>query len=278
MRQPSTPTLALIAAMGLVAMAAAPVSAQWLKYPTAGIPRTPDGKPNLSAPAPRTRDGKPDLSGIWQLEPAPCDPTSIQGCGADYSAALEFRNIGARLKGGLPYQPWAATVVEARTADLGKDDPVGRCQPAGALRLFTYPPYRKIIQIPGVTVILSERDVTYRQIFTDRRPLPKDPSPSWNGYSSGRWEGDSLVVDTIGFRDGIWLDRNGSPMTDAARMTEKFRRANFGNLEIEVTIDDPKAYTKPWTIKLHQVIVPDTELLDYFCQENEKDTAHLVGK
>ncbi len=278
MRRPSMPTLWLMAAIcALAARVAVPVSAQWLNYPTAGIPRTPNGKPNLSAPAPRTRDGKPDLSGIWQLEPAPCPPESINGCD-DYPAAREFRNIGARLKGGLPYQPWAADVVKKRTADLGKDDPVSWCQPAGALRLLTYPPYRKIIQTLGVTVILSERDVTYRQIFTDRRPLPKDPSPSWNGYSSGRWESDTLVVETIGFRDGIWLDRNGSPMTEAAKMTEKFRRVNFGNLEIEVTIDDPKAYTKPWTVTLHQVIVLDTELLDYYCQENEKDTAHLVGK
>ena len=261
----------------LLAMAAVPLSAQWLSYPTAGIPRTPDGTPNRSAPAPRTRDGRPDLSGIWQLEPSPCNPQSIGGCG-DYPAGREFGNIGARLTGGLPYQPWAADIVKKRTADLGKDDPVSWCQPAGALRLLTYPPYRKIIQTPGVTVILSERDVTYRQIFTDGRPLPKDPSPSWNGYSSGRWEADTLIVETIGFRDGTWLDRNGSPMTEAAKMTEKFRRVNFGNLDVEVTIDDPKAYTKPWTVTLHQVIVPDTELLDYYCQENEKDTAHLVGK
>jgi len=264
----------------LVATAAAPVSAQWLNHPSAGIPRNPDGKPNLSAPAPRTPDGKPDLSGIWQLAPTPCGNTAINVnlCGDDYPAAPEFRNIGARLEGGLPYQPWAAEAVKKRTADLGKDDPVAWCQPAGALRLFTYPPYRKIIQTPAVMVILSERDVTYRQIFTDKRALPKDPHPSFNGYSSGRWEGDTLVVETNGFRDGIWLDRNGSPMTEAARMTEKFRRLNFGRLDIELTIDDPKAYTKPWTVTLHQLIVPDTELLDYFCQENEKDTVHLVGK
>ena len=261
----------------LVATAVVPVSAQWLNHPSAGIPRTRDGKPNLSAPAPRTREGKPDLSGIWQLEPALCVPGPISACD-DYPGGREFRNIGARLEDGLPYQQWAADVVKKRTADLGKDDPVAWCRPAGAPRLFTYPPYRKIIQTPGVLVILSERDVTYRQIFTDGRALPKDPQPSFNGYSSGHWEGDTLVVETNGFRDGIWLDRNGSPMTEAARMTEKFRRLSFGRLDIELTIDDPKAYTKPWTVTLHQLIVPDTELLDYFCQENEKDTAHLVGK
>jgi hypothetical protein len=263
---------------GIVVVIGVSAPAQWLNYPTPGTPRLPNGKPNLSAPAPRTADRKPDLSGIWQLEPAPCAPDAINPCGGDYRGGREFGNIGARLPGGLPYQPWAAELVKKRSADLGKDDPVAWCKPAGALRLLTFPPYRKFIQTPGVLVLLSERDVTYRQIFTDGRPLPKGPSPNWNGYSTGKWQGDALVVETIGFRDGTWLDRNGSPMTEAAKMTETFRRVNFGNLEIEVTIDDPKAYTKPWTVKLHQILVPDTELLDYFCQDNEKDTAHAVGK
>jgi hypothetical protein len=226
-----------------------------------------------TAPAPRTADRKPDLSGIWGLN-APCPP---DGCG-DYVAAPEFSNLGASLKDGLPYQQWAADLVKKRTADLGKDDPVAWCRPAGALRILTYPPPRKIIQLPGLVVILSERDVSYRQIFTDGRPLLKDPEPSWNGYSTGRWEGDTLVVRTNGFRDGIWLDRIGSPMTDAAKMTERFRRVNYGRLEIEVSIDDPKAYTKPWSVKLNQQIVLNTDLLDYYCMDNEKDDNHLVGK
>ncbi len=178
----------------------------------------------------------------------------------------------------MPYQPWAAELVKKRSADLGKDDPVAWCKPAGALRLLTYPPPRKILQLPGLVVILSERDVTFQQIFTDGRPLPKDPSPSWNGYSSGKWEGDTLVVRSIGFRDGTWLDRVGSPLTEAGQITERFRRVNYGLLEIEVTVDDPKAYTKPWTVKLNQRIQLDTELLDYFCQDNEKDAVHAVGK
>ena len=247
--------------------------AQWLNYPTAGVPRGPDGSPNLAAPAPRTADGKPDLSGIWQLQ-AGCPP---EGC-SDYAAAPEFGNFGARLDGGLPYQPWAAELVKARSAQFGKDDPVAVCRPGGALRILTFPPPRKIIQLPGLIVILSERDVTYRQLFADGRPLPKDPEPTWNGYSSGRWDGDTFVVDTIGLRDGIWLDRKGSPMTDAARVRERFRRRDYGHLEIEVTVDDPKAYTKPWTVKLTQVAMLDTELLDYFCMDNEKDAKHLVGK
>ena len=122
------------------------------------------------------------------------------------------------------------------------------------------------------------QDTSYRQIFTDGRPLPEDPQPSWNGYSTGRWEGDTLVVESSGFRDGIWIDRSGSPMTDAAKVTERFRRPSYGNLEIEVTVDDPKAYTKPWTVKVRELIVLNTELMDYICNENEKDLQHLVGK
>jgi hypothetical protein len=249
------------------------VHAQWLKYPTAGVPRLSNGQPNLSAPAPRTADGKPDLSGVWQLETA-CPP---DGC-RDYPGAPEFLNLGAKLRGGLPYQPWAAALVKTRSADLGKDDPVGLCRPGGAVRILTFPPYRKFVQLPGLFVILSERDVTYRQIFTDGRPLPTDPEPSWNGYSTGRWQGDALVVETNGLRDGTWLDRNGSPLTEAAKMIERFRRVNYGRLEVELTIDDAKAYTRPWSVTLNQVIVLDTDLLDYHCLDNEKDAVRLVGR
>jgi hypothetical protein len=168
--------------------------------------------------------------------------------------------------------------VRDRSAQLGRDDPVAFCRPPGALRILTFPPPRKFIQLPGMVVILSERDVTYRQLFADGRPLPMDPNPSWNGYSTGKWEGDTFVVETNGLRDEIWLDRKGSPMTDAARVTERFRRVNYGHVEIDVTINDPKAYTRPFTVKLNQVILVDTELLDYFCLDNEKDAKHLVGR
>jgi hypothetical protein len=265
-------TLRLV--LALVCVVGASVEAQWLKYPTAGVPRTADGKPNLTAPAPRSADGKPDLSGIWQLEPRPCPP---EGCG-DYAPGPEFLDFGARLTGGLPYQPWAAALTKERTTQLGKDDPVGFCKPAGALRLLTYPPFRKFLQLPGLFIILSERDVTYRQVFLDGRPLPDDPTPTWYGYSVGRWDGDALVVQSNGFRDDTWLDRNGSPMTGAANVTERYRRVNYGRLEIEVTVDDPKAYTRPWTVTLNQLIVLDTELLDYHCNDNERDRTHMVGK
>ena len=187
-------------------------------------------------------------------------------------------NLGASLKDGLPYQPWARKLVAERREQLGRDDPVGFCKPGGAVRILTFPPFRKFLQPPGLFVILSERDVTYRQIFLDGRPLPEDPTPTPNGYSVGRWDGDTLVVQTVGLRDGTWLDRIGSPMTDAAKMTERFRRVNYGRVDVELTIDDPKAYTQPWTVTLRQRIVLDTELLDYHCTDNEKDAAHMVGK
>jgi hypothetical protein len=213
------------------------------------------------------------------MPPAGCSIEQVgPGSCPDFTGGTEFGDIAAHLKTELPYQPWAAELVKKRTEGIGKDDPVALCQPAGAMRLHTYPPYRKIVQNPGLIVILSERDVTFRQIFTDGRKLPTDANPSFNGYSVGRWEGDTLIVETTGFRDDIWLDRKGNPLTDAGKMIERFRRINAGNLEIEITIDDSKAYTRPWTVTLHQILVPDTDLLEYYCQENEKDAPHAVGK
>ena len=258
----------------IMLLAIAPLGAQWLHYPTDGVPRTKDGQPNLSAPVPRAADGKPDLSGIWDVEHnRPCPP---DGCD-DMPIPQEFLNIGWSLREALPYQSWANQVVKTRTGNNGKDDPASRCLPEGVMKLHTTPFFKKMVQTPGLLVILYERTVSYRQIFTDARPLPVDPNPSWVGYSTGKWEGDTLVVRTAGFRDGLWLDRRGSPLTEAGTMTERFRRVNFGRLEIEITVDDPKAYTKPWTVKLNQNIVLDTDLLDYVCLENEKDVPHLVG-
>lgn len=260
----------------IVALAVASAAqAQWLKYPTAGIPRLPDGKPNLSAPAPRTPDGKPDLSGVWEVlhnRPCPAD-----GC-ADMWIPQEFLDIGWSLKGGLPYQPWAAAIVKQRTAENRLADPNWQCLPTGLVRMYTTPLFRKFVQTPGLLVILTEREVMYRQIFTDARPLPVDPQPSWNGYSSGKWDGDTLVIESNGFRDGLWLDASGSPLTEDGKITERIRRVNFGKLEIGITVNDPKAYTRPWTVTLTQLLAPDTDLLDYYCIENEKDRSHLVGK
>ncbi len=190
----------------------------------------------------------------------------------------EFLDIGFSLKGGLPYQPWAAAIVKQRSDDQRKDDPNAHCLPVGLVRMYTTPLFRKIVQTSGLVVILNERNAEYRQIFTDARPLPADPQPSWNGYSSGKWDGDTLVVQSVGFRDGLWLDAGGSPLTESGKITERFHRVNYGKLEIEITVDDSKAYTKPWTVKLTQLLAPDTDLLDYYCSENEKDVSHLVGK
>jgi hypothetical protein len=249
---------------------------QWLNYPTPGVPRKADGSANLSAPTPRMPDGKPDLSGLW-TNTCPLDGRMVM-CAPEIAVPRDFGDIGRSLKGGLPYQPWAADLVKARKAENGKDDPTSHCLPGGIAKLHTAALLRKIVQAPGLVIFLTERNASYRQIFTDGRPLPEDPDPSWNGYSTGRWDADTLLVETIGFRDGQWLDRAGSPLTSAAKMTEKFRRPNYGTLEIELTVDDSKAYTKPWTIHLTQALAADTELLDYICLENEKDDAHLVGK
>ena len=258
---------------GLI-VAAVLAPAQWVHYPTAGIPRTKEGKPDLSASTPRTKDGKPDFSGVWEVEHnRPCPPG---GCD-DMWIPQEFLNIGWSLKDGLPYQPWAADIVKQTQTDRSKD-PNSQCLPIGMVRMYTTPLFRKVVQTPGLLIILTEREVTYRQIFTDGRPLPVDPQPSWAGYSSGKWEGDTLVIQTSGFRDGIWLDASGSPLTETAKITERIRRVNFGKLEVEITVDDLKAYTKPWTIKLTQMLAPDTDLLDYYCIENEKDRPHIVGK
>jgi|SRR5688572_7007056 len=253
-----------------------PTSAQWLNYPTPGVPRLPDGRPNLAAPAPRTADGTLDLSGLWEPDPSGGEPSGFGG--GVVTLPAEFQNVAARLKGGLPYRAWALDLRNAREADNGKDNPDGLCLPLSILQLHSHPFPRRIMQLPGILAILYEKDVDYRQIFTDGRPLPVDPQPSWFGYSSGKWEGDTLVVQTSGFREGLWADGAGNPLTEAATVTERYRRPNFGTLEIEVTVDDAKAYTAPWTITLHQRIKLDTELLEYVCLENDKARAYLLRR
>jgi hypothetical protein len=252
---------------------------QWLRYPTTDVPRTADGKPNLSAPAPRLASGKPDFSGIWlTATKVPCTPGKEGGffdCGLELPISPMAFDLGAGVRGGLPYQAWAAALVKQRVADSSKDDPHVRCLPDNPPRPFGLPHLTKAVHTPRLLVLLNEVNAMYRQIFIDGRPLPADPTPAWNGYSSAAWEGDTLVVHTIGFRDGLWLDTSGSPMTDAAKMTERIRRPNFGTLEVEITVDDPKAYTRPWTVSMPQEIKLDTELIDEFCLENEKSSQHM---
>jgi hypothetical protein len=235
-----------------------PLAAQWIKYPTPGIPRNADGKPNLTAPAPKTADGKPDLSGIWHID------------GLGYST-----NITSDLKPG-DILPWAEALTKERAATMGQANPVSRCLPAGpAIGLFGE--LQKVIQTPGEVAILNENGI-FRQVFTDGRKLPEDPTPAWQGYSIGHWEGDTLVVETAGFNDRSWLDFGGHPHTEALRVTERYRRKDFGHMQLEVTFDDPKTFTRPWSIAMDVLLVPDTELLETVCNENERDASHLVGK
>jgi hypothetical protein len=241
-------------------LCAALAPAQWLDFPTKGIPRTADGKPNLTAPVPRTADGKPDLSGLWV---------------ADNSRQLG--NLAADVK-DVPFQPWAEKLYNERRANLGKDDPEARCMPQGVPKVNTLPYPFKIMNMPGETVILYEMYYLYRQIHTDGRELPKDvASPSWMGYSIGHWEGDTFVVETAGFNDQMWMDTNGHPHTEALHVTERFQRKDFGHMEVGVTIDDPGAYTKPWSTTIKQHLLPDTDLIEFVCEKN-LDVEHLVGK
>jgi hypothetical protein len=260
----------------LIVVAAATVtSAQWLHHPTEGVPRGRDGKPNLAAPAPRLPDGKPDFSGLWQPgRKIACTPemSRFVECGNEIGGSPLALNMGADMPGGLPYQPWAAALVKQRSADNSKDDPHARCLPDNPPRPYGLPHMTRFVHTPKLLVLLNEVNAMYRQIFVDGRALPVDPNPSWNGYSTATWEGDTLVVRTTGFRDGLWLDMSGSPMTDAAVMTERFRRPTFGRLEIQITIDDRKAYTRPWTVEMPLQITLDTELIDEICLENEKSS------
>src|SRR5438046_555047 len=230
-------------------------AAQWLQLPTPGSPRTPEGKPNLTAPAPRTRDGKPDLSGVWERE------------GDHY-----YNNAGADLK-PANVKPCAQALYQRRLADFGTDSMEAQCLPLGPAALTTSDPV-KFIQTPSLIVILLE-DLTYRQIHMDGRKLLKNPNPSWMGYSVGRWDGDTLIVETSGFTERSWLDYDGHPHTEALRMTERYRRRDFGHLDVKVTFDDPGAYTRPWTVSLPMELFPDTELLEAVCRENEKSLAHI---
>ena len=270
----------------MIVLAAFPCAlcAQWPAYPTAGVPKTATGAPNLTAPAPRTFDGKPNLSGIWRNS----QPVRLGAFGegapqrnpADPPTGLDqFRDIGIDFKDGLPLQPWAAELKKQGMASFSKDNPDAHCLPMGNMQFMTHPQPRKIVQTPDLIVILYEANDGIRQIFLDGRPLPNnDPDPWWYGYSIGKWDGDTLVVETTGFRPDGWLDINGSPLTEAAKITERFRRVDYGHLEITISVDDPKAYTKPWTVTVRQTIELDTQMIEFICAENEKDVRHMQGK
>jgi hypothetical protein len=230
-------------------------NAQWLKDKTPGIPRTADGKPKLDAPAPTLANGAPDLSGLWRVE---------QGGYLD--------NIASDLKPGEKL-PWVDALYKQRSAEFAVNHPVYRCMPMiGPLYSFGI---FKMLQTPSTMAVLSESGV-FRQILTDGRDLPTDPNPTWIGYSVGRWEGDTFVVSSAGFNDQTWLDYQGHPHSEALRVTERYRRKNFGEMDIQITFDDPKAYTRPWTIAVTARYMPDTELLEYVCGENEKSVQRFM--
>ena len=272
-------------------VAAAPaIAAQWPSYPTPGVPRTPDGKPNLTAPAPRTADGKVDFSGIWNLRfgggggrgrgAAGAPPTPPPAPDPNAVPVSQFFEVAGRGY-ALPLQPWAAELKKKRMADNSKDNPDVWCLPIGLMQYHNHPQPRQIVQTKNLMLITYESNYGLRYIYLDGRPAPSnDPTPWWFGYSRGWYEGnDTLVVETTNFRGDEragWLDVNGSPYTDALKMTERFRRPNFGSLEIDITIDDPKAYTKPFTVRVNQRIMVDQEMIEFICNENEQSTNHIA--
>jgi hypothetical protein len=262
----------LAAAALCYSLASFPSSAQWVGYATAGVPRKSDGTVDMAAQAPRLPDGKPDLSGIWTTaDPSrPAEGGDTASDGNDITSSRYMANFGADMPDGLPYQAWQVPIVKQRTANNALEDPHIRCLPDNFLRAYGLPHLLKFVHKPDLLIVLNEMNAGYRQVFTDARPLPEDPSPSWQGYSSAKWSGDTLVIETIGLRDDTWIDWNGSVVTEAAKVREEIRRPDFGHLEIKVTVDDPKAYTKPWSATLKQRIVVDAELIDEICLENEK--------
>ena len=268
---------------------ASSASAQWLNHPTPGAPRTRDGKVDLAARAPRTSDGKPDLSGVWHVEATPMDEWKrLLGKDLDFVVAtsplgMETTTISKYALNVLmdfkpedaPMKPETAKIFGERAEALGRDLPSTYCLPIGLPLTYLVSEVNKVVQTPGLTVIMYEADGTHRQIYTDGRKAPRDPEPMWLGYSTGRWEGDTLVVDTVGFNDKSWLDAFGHPHSDALHLVERFRRRDFGHLDMEITIDDPKMYTKAFSFKVTQRLVPDSDILESFCNENEKDRPRM---
>lgn len=264
-------SVALAFALCLLVALAGPIEAQWPAYPTKNVPRTASGEPDLDAPPPRTSDGRPDFTGVWRGA-SPGGRGAPPPVAADGVPLAQFRNVGAAFKEGLPLTPYGAELLEKRKARNSKDNPEAHCLPMGIMQFHTQGAPRKFIQTPDVLVILYEASMGIRQIFTDGRTLPPqgEPQPWWYGYSVGRWDGDTLVVETNNLRDDGWLDIVGSPLTDQARLIERFRRPTFGRMEIDITVEDPKAYTKPWTVRHVQQIMLDEDLIEFVCLENQR--------
>jgi hypothetical protein len=271
----------------LCAVTVVTTHAQWLNYPAAGIPRTKDGKPNLSARAPRTAGGKPDLSGVWSTDGTP--PAEIERLFpgiADLAVPGDdprgfskfFLNVFAEVRNeDVPIKPEALPILLARGKNQGKDNPTSHCLPAGVPMGDLLPVPRRFIQLPNLLVILYEGVNPQRMIYLDGRKHVLE-QPAWLGYSVGRWEGDTLVVDTRGFNDRTWLDAFGHPRTEAMHIVERFTRRDFGHIDVQMTFEDPGAYTKPFSIRFTQTLTPDTDVIEGVCGENEKDRQHLDAK
>ncbi len=256
------------------------VSAQWPSFVRQGTPRIADGKPDLNAPPPRLPNGKVDFSGTWESRIPPSGrlggPMVPNLAPATDPPLANFANIGQNFKEGLPFTPWAAELRRQRMAGNSKDNPDANCLPLGFMQLHTHSQPRKVVQNVDDVVIMYEANYGLRNIYTDGRPLPaNDPQPWWYGYSVGKYDGDTLVVQTIGLRDDGWLDVNGAPFTSHAKITERFRRPTYGRMEIDVTIDDAKAYTKPWTVRVNWRLGADEDLIEFICNENNVDVRHM---
>ena len=256
-------------------IAGIPARTQWLNEPTAGAPRTRDGKVDMTARAPRL-DGKPDLSGLWQVQGEPRAPGGLFGLGESLNSRY-FRNVLSDFSAeDAPLTPEGRARLKVN-AQPSTFNPVLNCLPDGVPHGDLLPEPFKVVHSKGVIVLLYEVETTFRQVFMDGRKLPVDPSPAWQGYSVGRWEGDTLVIDTIGFNDRSWLDARGTPHSEEMRVEERFRRRDYGHMDLKITITDPKTFTRPITFDVVLDLMPDTDLLEHYCAENEKDDAKIRG-
>jgi hypothetical protein len=271
-----------------IVLATVATSAQWLNYPTPGLPRTKDGKPNLTAPMPRSRDGRPDLSGVWHVQPHSraemkrlfgdnADAVEVPGMEIDTVSKYGINILIDFKPGDEPIRKDVAAEINRRNQVSSGLDTLSRCLPASIPLATLLSEVTKIVQTPGLTLVMHELDNATRQIYTDGRPLPVDPNPSWLGYSIGRWDDDTLVVETVGFNGKASLDIMGHPRSESMRTTERYRRRDVGHLDVEITFDDPVVYTKPFTIKVTHLLQADTDILEYFCNENERDQVHLIN-
>ena len=249
------------------------LSAQWPIHVTTDVPRKADGTPDLEAPPPRLPNGKPDLSGVWDSRVPPAGRLGapmLPSLDANAPPLATFFDLARNVK-DLPLTPWAAELKTQRMATNSKDNPDANCLPMGFMQLHTHSQPREIVQTDDMMVIMYEANYGLRRIYTNGRPLPApDAQPFWDGYSVGTWEGDTLVVTSRGFREDGWLDVNGSPFTSGLTLTERFRRVNYGRIELDVTVEDPKAYTKPFTVRVNWRLLPGDALIEFICNENQK--------